>query len=254
MTVLEIVLLIIGVLVFIASFLVGKKNGKDAAENPYALTVDEVDKLIADRMKDASDKLASQVDETIEYSVGKTERNMERVTNEKMMAISEYAETVLNDIHKNHEEVVFLYDMLNDKQTNLKNTVREVEATAKSAKETVKQAHEQAEEMKQEEAAFVPFMIAPDTAEEKESQIQQTKPKKKVESLPARKHPMEMLGEEQKVVLPTMLSSDADSEEGNQNEQILALHKAGKSNMAIAKQLGLGVGEVKLVIDLFKEM
>ena len=38
----------------------------------------------------------------------------------------------------------------------------------------------------------------------------------------------------------------------NSNDKILELHKAGKSNMAIAKELGLGVGEVKLVIDLFE--
>ncbi len=38
----------------------------------------------------------------------------------------------------------------------------------------------------------------------------------------------------------------------NNNERILELHRAGKSNMAIAKELGLGIGEVKLVIDLFE--
>ncbi len=38
----------------------------------------------------------------------------------------------------------------------------------------------------------------------------------------------------------------------NSNERILELHKIGKSNMAIAKELGLGIGEVKLVIDLFE--
>ena len=38
----------------------------------------------------------------------------------------------------------------------------------------------------------------------------------------------------------------------NSNERILQLHEAGKSNMAIAKELGLGIGEVKLVIDLFE--
>ena len=38
----------------------------------------------------------------------------------------------------------------------------------------------------------------------------------------------------------------------NSNERILELHKAGKSNMAIAKELGVGIGEVKLVIDLYK--
>ena len=41
---------------------------------------------------------------------------------------------------------------------------------------------------------------------------------------------------------------------GNNNERILAMHKLGRSNMAIARELGLGVGEVKLVIDLFENM
>ena len=40
----------------------------------------------------------------------------------------------------------------------------------------------------------------------------------------------------------------------NSNERILQLHNEGKSNVAIAKELGLGIGEVKLVIDLFEGM
>ncbi len=39
----------------------------------------------------------------------------------------------------------------------------------------------------------------------------------------------------------------------NNNERILRLHKLGKSKTAIARELGLGVGEVKLVIDLFEQ-
>ena len=39
---------------------------------------------------------------------------------------------------------------------------------------------------------------------------------------------------------------------GSNKEKILSLHKKGKSNMAIAKSLGLGIGEVKLIIDLFE--
>ncbi|MGN1187596.1 MAG: DUF6115 domain-containing protein, partial [Lachnospiraceae bacterium] len=38
----------------------------------------------------------------------------------------------------------------------------------------------------------------------------------------------------------------------NKKEAVLTLHNEGKSNVEIAKTLGLGVGEVKLVIDLFK--
>ena len=45
---------------------------------------------------------------------------------------------------------------------------------------------------------------------------------------------------------------DRDNESRkNKNDQIRKMHEEGKSNMAIAKELGLGVGEVKLVIDLF---
>ena len=38
----------------------------------------------------------------------------------------------------------------------------------------------------------------------------------------------------------------------NNNDRILRMHKEGISNVDIAKELGLGVGEVKLVINLFK--
>ncbi len=54
-----------------------------------------------------------------------------------------------------------------------------------------------------------------------------------------------------KVDLP-LLHAEGTGNGGNSNEQILKLHREGKSNMAIAKELGLGIGEVKIVIDLFE--
>ena len=41
-------------------------------------------------------------------------------------------------------------------------------------------------------------------------------------------------------------------EEGNHNDEILERHQAGMSDVEIAKELGLGLGEVKLVIGLYK--
>ena len=49
------------------------------------------------------------------------------------------------------------------------------------------------------------------------------------------------------------IEKEEQSYNNNNNEKILRLHKLGKSETAIAKDLGLGVGEVKLVIDLFKQ-
>ena len=37
----------------------------------------------------------------------------------------------------------------------------------------------------------------------------------------------------------------------NNNQMILDLYAKGKTNIEIAKELGLGIGEVRLVIDLF---
>ena len=44
-----------------------------------------------------------------------------------------------------------------------------------------------------------------------------------------------------------------DISEINHNPQILRLYKSGKDIVEIAKELGLGKGEVKLVIDLYNE-
>ena len=114
--------------------------------------------------RQAQGKITDIVDETITYAMEKTERSMDRLTNEKMMAVNEYSDTVLSEINKNHQEVVFLYDMLNDKHENLKNTVTEVEKTAKEVRQTVKDAEINAKELTVKEAALKPVSAEMQTA------------------------------------------------------------------------------------------
>ena len=45
---------------------------------------------------------------------------------------------------------------------------------------------------------------------------------------------------------------DREKQQENNNDRILRMYREGRSNVEIAKELGLGVGEVKLVINLFK--
>ncbi len=52
-----------------------------------------------------------------------TERELSKVSNEKIMAVSEYSDTVLAEIDKNHKEAMFLYDMLNDKHKDIGRTI-----------------------------------------------------------------------------------------------------------------------------------
>ena len=152
---------------------------------------------------------------------------------------------------------MFLYDMLNSKHINLKNTVSQVNRTVKEAEET-----------------FSNFQkLAPEpVAAEKEHIVEKTaEPVGKKE--PQRWMPDKIIGgQSERTVssdsvagtsvagavpagtVPARVSfmQDTDEQGRNNNEKILELFKQGKSTVAIARELGLGVGEVKLVIDLFK--
>ena len=333
MTTLEILLLILGAVIFIASFIVPEsKSELDAADKQ--LTQEKLQELLQEEMKNVRSQVADAVDETVHYSMEKTERGLERLTNEKMTAVSEYAQTVLEDIHKNHEEVMFLYDMLNNKHENLKETATEVSMAVKEASvkvseldaaraaepeidpdvpvepvmedartgepiveenfepislsgiEKLKRREDSLHEMDKAAESVVKKAIAqspvipkekkPAPAEEKDEKS--TEPAVKTEEKPTAK-PVAEPAKKEKPAKPAeskpkktakakteakpqqtqesgdiALSLQPITDNSNKNERVLALHKQGKSNVAIAKELGLGVGEVKLIIDLFKEM
>lgn len=339
MTTLEILLLILGAVIFIASFIVPEsKSELDAADKQ--LTQEKLQELLQEEMKNVRSQVADAVDETVHYSMKKTERGLERLTNEKMTAVSEYAQTVLEDIHKNHEEVMFLYDMLNNKHENLKETATEVSMAVKEASvkvseldaaraaepeidpdqpiepvmedartgepiveenfepislsgiEKLKRREDSLHEMDKAAESVVKKAIAqspvipkekkPAPAEEKDEKPAEpavkteektaakpvTEPVKKEKPVkPAESKPKKTAAKaktkaktEAKTEAKTPESGDIAlslqpiTDSSNKNERVLALHKQGKSNVAIAKELGLGVGEVKLIIDLFKEM
>lgn len=135
----EIILIVIGVAVFLLGYLMPARK-KDLDEEVQLISEDEVRKLVASEVEHVKERISDIVDETVNYSIEKAERAMERVTNEKIMAVNEYSDTVLEEINKNHKEVVFLYDMLNDKHDNLMSAINEATMAADGMKQTMKDA------------------------------------------------------------------------------------------------------------------
>ena len=365
----EIVLIVIGALIFLLGYLMPARK-KDIDEEVQLISEDEIRKLVSIETEHVKDQIEDIVDETINYSIEKAERSMERVANEKIMAINEYSDTVLEEINKNHKEVVFLYDMLNDKHDNLMSTINEATAAADEIKQTVKDAELTAIEAADKiDAVLQAADDAADMVKDAEDAAVQAKDvirsvMRTVEDEPVLAAASEIIGEgtyaddyadvwggdqdgpderltleetneiqETEEISGTLANDEnvedftpiiprrveiihrpdgdyvsdeledistseafasmgffaprANESEGfdkrtrtrrssrreraqenaasmdiqfaqeknngrNSNERILELHKAGKSNMAIAKELGLGLGEVKLVIDLFE--
>ena len=220
MDILEIILLIAGAVIFILSFFLPAKGEKISGDSEK-MAKEEIKQLVSQEMDAVRSHVDDVVEEAVGYAVEKTERSLERLSNEKIMAVSEYSDTVLAQIHKDHEEAMFLYDMLNNKHASLKSTVSEADRTAKEVDRTVKEAEEKASTFQK----LMPEQVG--TAG--------TEP----EAVTEQAGRISFIGE-------------TDEEGGNSNEKILALYRQGKSRVAIAKELGLGVGEVKLVIDLYK--
>ena len=379
MSVTEVILIVVGVAVFLLGYFMPARK-KDIEEDVKLIGEDEIRKLVAGEEEHIKAKIEDIVEETVSYSIEKTERAMERLTNEKIMAINEYSDTVLEEIHKSHKEVVFLYDMLNDKHENLTAAVSEATQTAEGVKHTLSDAEitvhdamDKADDVLRavneasarindvlraaddavkgvwdaqnaarvaREAAQEAIRIASDlTGREAEAKAEtgieakaasmteakreiktdvrtdiEAEPEVKSDVKPkrsaidvlsdmkvSREKPLVQKQQEQKQkpekkehlpvteekefkpIAPKRVEIIREPEENeeipvfdqveevqenlagidipftqdngrNSNERILDLHKAGKSNMAIAKELGLGLGEVKLVLDLFEGM
>lgn len=231
MGILEIVLLIAGVIIFTGSFFLPLGGEKNTGIDQKAAK-EEIHGLVEEEMNNVRSKMQDKMGETSEDAIEKAERALERLTNEKIMAVNEYSDTVLQEIHKNHEEAMFLYDMLNSKHANIKDTVSKMDKAVKAAENKTLE-NKTAENKAAEKTAT--DKTAGTVAEEKAADASQTETLIQPENSPE----IGFMGE-------------TVQEGQNNNEKILEMHKQGKSTVAIAKELGLGVGEVKLVIDLYK--
>ena len=237
MSILEIALLIAGGVIFVLSFVIPTQK-EGVSEDTKELVKEEIEALVVKEMDSIKGHVEDVVDEAVEYAMEKTERSLERLSNEKIMAVNEYSDTVLQEIHRNHEEVVFLYDMLNDKHTNLKNTVTEVNKTVKKAAETKKEAEEVVNSFQK---------LTPDKMSSEGIKVIKGIDESDKETEVAA-NPRQDVGKDSNV------TDMEDGKRQNNNEKILQLYRQGKTKVAIAQELGLGVGEVKLVIDLYQNM
>lgn len=223
-----IALIIIGVVFLIGSFLVQEKLSQQDVERLAGLSEKEIHMIMDKHLNMAENRVDDVIDEAIEASISVTKRAMEKETNEKIMAISDYSDTVLEAMNKSHNEIMFLYNMLNDKHQELTNLANQLQSYSAELKRTendvMKYIADSANSIKQSTIAPVNNKVEPQ--------------KKKINQQQAAKMPEE----------PAI---EAENEE-NLNLRILALHKEGMTDMDIARELGIGLGEVKLVIGLYR--
>lgn len=212
MTATVIILIILGIAFIFASYAFAEKLSKEDEDSesvikiPTELTEEQkakIKKLIDDYM-----------DENVDGKMSDIEAKLSEIVNNKTLALGDYAVTVNEEIERNHNEVMFLYSMLSDKQKEIMNTAvvvdeyrKDVEAFVEKNNLTNVQIEHQEEQILEEEINNIEEESSNDAEE-------------------------------------TLVDSNKDI--------ILEMHKSGLSILEIAKHLGLGVGEVKLVVDLYQ--
>lgn len=235
MSVLEICLIIIGLICVICSYLFSEHllSGDVKDEIIDGVNVTSVTEEIVKREVEA--EVANIIDDKIE----EMEVKIDKLTTEKIMAMGEYSSDIQDKITQNHDEVMFLYNMLNDKEETLKNTIRDIEAVKASVKKMAI-VNDVAKDVTKKAVTPEPIVVEESVnnisednmddestesavIEKAEAEAKPTQPREGI-----RKRPI-----------------------SNNNQMILDLYAKGKTNIEIAKELGLGIGEVRLVIDLF---
>ena len=223
---LEICLIVIGLICVVCSFIFSEhlasgdiKDGLSVDKNMVSVTEEIVKRQVE-----------AEVANIIDDKVEQMEIRVDKITTQKIMALGDYYEDINRKINESHDEVMFLYNMLNDKEETLKNTVRDIEAVKVSVKNMNTKS-------KDAEKSKMPLSSENKSASQTDNGV------------------TGVYGNNTKKTVSNASSEEKNKEKntnmGNNNQKILDMHAQGKTIIEIAKELGLGVGEVRLVVDLF---
>lgn len=294
MDIIVIICLIIGVACIGASFFIKEKADIDNHEKEKiaeeirgrALSEDSIKKVMTRVEKGFSDKLSA----ISEDKLGGFADKMSEIANDKMLAINDMSGQLMEKIEQNHKEVIFLYDMLNEKSDYLKdfsakidglrhelereeerikalnNDIDDKLVKVKEVRQTVIAKPGNPVAAKQEKSQRVPTGIEQARAAVKPDEVPAqaknlVKMKKEVEDIPSDINDIFDTDERDifKDAEVPEITEEIDeidlspelTEELSTNDKILKMHSEGKSVMEISKELGMGQGEVQLILGLY---
>lgn len=257
MTAIEVALLLIGVVFIIGSFFIIEKLSPEELSRVSELSEDEL-RIVMDReLATAGAKISDVVDQTVDLSINQIQRRMEKDTNEKIMAISEYSDLAMEQLKKFNNEVTFLYSMLGDKHTELNESIAQLNDLMNACQtvqaqmvstlrqlqpsKPVQQRQEQKRQLQQQPVQQVQrqYPEQETISEEPERRIEEPK------RLP-QQETVEVQQEEE------FAETAAEGRSMSVREEILERYRSGEDMKDIARDLSLGFGEVKLIVELYK--
>lgn len=263
MIVIEIIMILIGLGAVIASF----RLSNDNKENDGVKA--EIDSEQVD------EKIRKAVKKTEEEILNKADEKFSQISNDKIMGFNEYSNEIFDKIEKNHEETVFLYNMLTEKEKEIQNLIHSVDTTnadlrdetAKAYQKVKKQLSDVDSALKQMEVENVKDDTMKSLKAEEITTLSENGKENVFENDEVSKSEKNTVLDEEEAKAIAEITNEAyishtqddnifeennkSENKLNSNSEIIALYKKGRNVLEISKMLSIGQGEVKLVIDLY---
>lgn len=244
--------LIAGVACLIVSFLKKEKTGleqgtKEKIAEELRKKVLEGDNF-AKLTSQLTDTFKKKLDNIIEDSISKSTDDMSKVANDKMLAINDMSVQILEKIEQNHKEVIFLYDMLNEKNERLKDLSSKIDGLKRELSNKEKSVKDLSDDIDKK-------VLKLKSARQLFSDVGGTASKQLIDkgSVSVQQSILE-----EHLANERSLENNADKKKPEKrreltvNEKILQMKKSGKSVLEISKTLNMGQGEVELILGLYK--
>lgn len=238
MTTWEILLLIAGFACVCLSFFVAR--GKEGAQAEDKETQGSSDVWTEKEEELIRERVTQLMEERQNELLDETQDQMSHLCNDKIMAIDEFSQPLMEKIRNNHQEVVFMYNMLTEKEKEVKRIL--AQSVVKEVKSEKPKPAEQGEKKTVQKPAVAAVAAKPTPKPASKPAPEPEPTPKKVAAKPP---------EEPVVKPPEQEPVSVKNVPGNVNLKIQKMYREGKSILEISKELGIGQGEVQLVIALY---
>ncbi|HAP03658.1 MAG TPA: hypothetical protein DCQ87_06665 [Lachnospiraceae bacterium] len=276
MTGLEIGLLIIGAVFFIGSFFISEKISSSDMNEISGLSEDQINALVEKQLNEADSKIDKAISDKVEEKSEEFIAGADKETNNRIMSIGEYADSVYDSMNKTHDEILFMYQMLNDKQevmTKLTKSLGEAEShvrellseSEKQKNITVEQSSAKPsapiddkinEDEQTDNSAFPPLpQVKTEAQSSEEPDIKKEEAAEVLSDLKAQvdENTSDKKTDAKKAEKKEESKSSNPADTKKIREKIISMYHQGYSLLDIAKETGKGIGEVTLILELFDE-
>ncbi len=263
-----IILIIIGIIcIFTSCFAVSKSD-----KNEEKITDGVKDELSEKDKEHIRELVDSYMHEYIESKLPEIEERINQFLDNKTNILSEYVDAIKEDLKQNSNEVSIMYNMINDKQKEIKLTATLVDEYKKGVEKMISDNRKEKDApdksvVNDKENAPTESDIERETDFKQETEFQEKEDSKAEDETQAEINESGFKDEtdEENVNKNHDIDNDdkydeyADEfaenyDEGidagdNVEESVMNMYKSGLSILEIGRTLGLGVGEVKKIVD-----